>query len=411
MKHLITFGIDIVLLFCTAFCVIAEDTLPPYVGDGRTSAQVKTTEITTIGITPISVNEITVTPITTSTITSDTIKVTDLQQGLSGIAENIKVLNSLMIDKRNMLNDTTLHTPNNEGVKRWISIYQDQYAPVTKVTLPSGTRMIAEVRMPQNQEQAQILKENLDYRRAQGYNAVLVTFYGTEDVNDLTTLITYLKNYGFKVWFAFSGKEDLKESVFLDPDRYAIYLQSLAAVSDGFISHWRRTSSHLFIQDDAFMTYTAQWVRIGNPEIPILGEIYFGETAPISKKVDWVKQFKSYDPYYEYNNLVFRMVQGGSGYLISNFSTTNINVESVMKNLLGDIKEPKYILITGPSVYFLSSKRTSTTYEQDLQAMRKIEDRWMQAGCIGVIVTHGDGSDNTLVSDNMSQYPYKNIKK
>ena len=406
MKYLNIFGI----LFCMTFCIMAENALPPYVGDNR-SAQVTTSNTAMIEVAPISIDEITITPITTHTITSDTIEIPDLQKGLDGIAENIKVLNNLMIDKRNMLNDAALHTPDNTVVKRWISIYQNQYAPVTKVNLPSGIRMIAEVRMPQNQDQARILKENLDYRKAQGYNSILVTFYGTEEISDLTDLILYLKNYGFKVWFAFSGKEDLKESVFMDPDRYAIYLQSLAAVSDGFISHWRRTSSHLFIQDDAFMAYTAQWVRIGNPEIPILGEIYFGETASISQKVDWIKQFKSYDPYYEYNNLVIRMVQGGSGYLISNFSTTNINVEGVMKNLLGDVKEPKYILITGPSVYFLSSKKTSTTYEQDLQAIKKIEERWLQAGCTGVIVTHGDGSDTGAVSDNMSQYSYKNIKQ
>lgn len=404
MKHMFT-----ILLTTLIMGVFAEDTLPPYVGDTR--AKVATVAATTINVQPIAVDEISVDPITTSTITSDTIKIPDLQEGLDAIAENVKELNTLMIDKRNMLSDTTLHNPNNAGVKKWISIYQNSYAPVAKIPLPKGTRMIAEVRMPQNLEQAKILKENLDYRKAQGYNAVLVTFYGTEEIADLTALITYLKNDGFKVWFAFSGKEDLKESVFLDPDRYATYLQSLAAVSDGFLSHWRRTSSHLFVQDDAFMAYTAQWVRIGNPEIPILGEIYYGETAPIFQKVDWVKSFPSQDLYYDYNNLVIRMVQGGSGYLISNFSTQNINVEGVMKNLLGKIQEPKYILITGPSVYFLSSKRTSTTYEQDLATMKKIEDRWIQAGCIGVVVTHGDGSDTGVVSDNMSQYSYKNLKK
>lgn len=404
MKHMFT-----ILLTTLIMGVFAEDTLPPYVGDTR--AKVATVAVTTINVQPIAVDEISVDLITTSTITSDTIKIPDLQEGLDAIAANVKELNTLMIDKRNMLSDTTLHNPNNAGVKKWISIYQNSYAPVAKIPLPKGTRMIAEVRMPQNLEQAKILKENLDYRKAQGYNAVLVTFYGTEEIADLTALITYLKNDGFKVWFAFSGKEDLKESVFLDPDRYATYLQSLAAVSDGFLSHWRRTSSHLFVQDDAFMAYTAQWVRIGNPEIPILGEIYYGETAPIFQKVDWVKSFPSQDLYYDYNNLVIRMVQGGSGYLISNFSTQNINVEGVMKNLLGKIQEPKYILITGPSVYFLSSKRTSTTYEQDLATMKKIEDRWIQAGCIGVVVTHGDGSDTGVVSDNMSQYSYKNLKK
>ena len=405
LKHILT-----VLLMTLFIGVIAEDSLPPYVGDGRTTA-VTTIASTTINIQPIAVDGIQIDPITITEITSDTIKIPDLQEGLDTIADNMKVLNNLMIDKRNMLSDTTLHNPSNTGVKKWISIYQNTYAPITKVPLPSGTRMIAEVRMPQNQEQAKILKENLDYRKSQGYNAILVTFYGTEEVADLTALITYLKNYGFKVWFAYTGKEDLKESVFIDPDKYATYLQSLAAVSDGFLSHWRRTSSHLFIQDDAFMMYTTQWVRIGNPEIPILGEIYYGETAPIFQKVDWVKSFPSQDLYYEYNNLVTRMVQGGSGYLISNFSTQNVNVEGVMKNLLGKIQEPKYILITGPSVYFLSSKKTSTTYEQDLKTMKKIEDRWMRAGCIGVIVTHGDGSDTDVVSDNMSQYSYKNIKK
>lgn len=415
---MIKFACYLILMTGIIFATFSNDTLPPYIGDGKTRTnlpEIRNQEeinitLPSLEIPSLNEDSLPLQGIGESGLSTNPLQIVSIQSNVDSIKNNFILLNKLIMDKRNMYNDNDFLNPENEIVEKWIKVYNEEYPEIEKIELPHGVRMIAEVRMPQSIQQSTILKENLEYRKTQGFNSVLLTFNGTESPEDLYDLAIYLKNFGFSVWFAFGGKEDLNEKVFIDPDKYAYYLYVLSTVCDGFISHWRRTSSHLFIQDDVFMEFSAYWVRTGNASIPILGEIYFGETADLETQVDWCEKYRI-NQRGGTVNLIWRLVDGGSGYLITNFSSGNINVEWVMTNILKKIEKPKYVLITGPNVYFLTVNLTNSDYEKDFKIIEQIEERWIKAGCIGTIVTHGDGSDTFSVTDNMSMYHYKQIKK
>lgn len=416
--YLIAILAVILAVFCFCSVIYAGEpfnNLPPYIGDGRKGPAVSKMEIKELVIPPLSVPELAIPELESpelkveeisffTPLPIDALQTGDIQAEVDK-TEMQRFLLRLLVDRRNAFDSKVLNL-NAEILSKWAAIYKEPVYPISYVEPPKGLRMIAEVRMPLNEIQAETLKDNLNYRHAQGFNAVLLTFNGSEELGDLVALAKYLKR-GFKVWFAFSGREDLREPVFIDPDAYALYLQTLASVCDGFLSHWRRTSSHLFIQDDAFMYYTALNVRAGNPEIPVLGEVYFGETAQLDTKTSWYKAG-------ERANLVIRMTAGGSGYVVTNFAAPGINVEGVLGGLLKPIEgAAKYVLISGPYPYFLTTNKHGTTYEEDLQGIRALEERWLAAGAWGSIVTHADGTDfgHGIVTDNMSAYSYKEIKK
>lgn len=416
----------ITALFCLCSVVSAADvepvftTLPPYVGDGRKAPPVSNMEIKELIIPKLEIPSLEIPqlqvpsleeakPLEIQQLDIPQLKIESIQDAIDkAYNRSNRALLKMILDQRSAL-DSKLYQLSEDDLKQWVNIYNDTIDSVYYVQPPKGLRMIAEVRMPQSEEQAKILQENLNYRHAQGFNAVLVTFSGSEDVNDLVDLVTYLKK-GFSVWFAFGGHEDLKEPVFMSPEKYGLYLQSLAYVSSGFLSHWRRTSSHLFIQDEAFMFYTALNVRAGNPNIPILGEVYFGETAPLNKTAEWYKTTGQLANHIKIH-LVIRMVKGGSGYVLTNFGYPNIDVDGVMHGLLKPVQDsPKYVLISGPYPYFLTTHKRNTSYEEDLQGIEDLEKSWTRAGVWGTIVTHADGTDSNGVSDNMSAYSYKSIK-
>lgn len=412
--------------FCT-FTSLGDGavTLPPYVGDARTTKTIvavadlksnKSEKENDLVIPELSIPTLTIPESPTiKTIDNYTpvaiseLKIEDMQGVIDSAAEKVKYIRNNFVDQRNVLQNNLFLTSDSVADK-WIQIYNFSYPTIGDGELPPGTKMIAEVRMPTSLEQAQTLYDNLAFRKKQGYNSVLLTFDGSEKVQDLCDLATYIKEFGFNVWFAFGGKEDIRETTFIDPDTYAEYLYNLATICDGFISHWRRTSSHLFLQDDAFMQYTAFWVRSGKMTIPILGEIYLGETYATSEKYDWIKPIRTNSNGLKVN-LVERLVGGGSGYLLVNFGTNNINAEWVMNVLLKSVDKPKYILINGPSVYYLTSGKTTSDHSKNLAEIEAIEQRWLKAGCIGVVVLHGDGSEGTYVSDNMSEYRLNNFNQ
>ena len=391
--------------------------LPPYVGDGRKAGRTGeergaagALRIPSLGILSLKVDKLMAETLETERIPVGKLDVPDLAPLTEDIRKAVKILDGLMLDKRNAFQSRELQFYSNKILQKWVEIYQNEWGPVARVELPAGVRMIAEVRMPQNERQAGILEENIRYRKMQKFNAVLMTFDGTEELDDLTALADWLREQNLRVWFAFGGREELNVPVFIDPERLARYIQALASHADGFLTQWRRTSSHLFIQDQPYMDYLACWARLGNPGIPVVGEAYFGETAEIGGSHDWVIPFGCNRDGIR-QNLLFRMAKGGSGYLVVNLSTANIDVESVMKTLLNQFPLPKYILITGPSVYFLTTHRTRNAYEQDLKAIDRIADRWLKAGCRGVIITHGDGHESGRITDNMSVMSHTEIKK
>jgi hypothetical protein len=57
----------------------------------------------------------------------------------------------------------------------------------------------------------------------------------------------------------------------MDVKKYTQILRESAPYISGYINSWRRTSVHLWKQDDAFMNYTNTILRQSNPNLPIVG--------------------------------------------------------------------------------------------------------------------------------------------
>ena len=393
----------------------------PYIGDGRTAPKaVEATplpSIDAITIDTISFEGIQLQQIADpEKVTVDEVKVDDFTQGFSEKFAKHAAFRKLVKDKRNVLHHADLMGLGESCIDKWISIYKDTYYAIDYIEPPKDLKMIAEMQMPKSAEQAKILAENLAYRKKQGFNAVLLVFHGNEQAYDLVDLVKAVKaEYQLNVWFAFGGQESLLDSqVFINPDKYSELLVKLAGVCDGFLANYRRTSSHLFIQDEAFMNYTADQLRIGNPNIPIIGELYFGQTAASDDNTLNNTKKRMWNPNraaHNWNTLIASKVENGSGYLIVNMTTYGYNPTGIMTRVLKDYPGPKYAMINGPSAYFLSLHKTSTTYNQDMIAILHLIQRWISAGAYGCVVTHGDGYGlNGQPTDNMSETHYSKLK-
>lgn len=434
----------ILFILCVGISACCADiVLPPYVGDGRilttskdvpsieqdvlklepasipytalqrqelpTSAAITHTAIATSSDIPAAdqiqtVQQLETQPIQLSDIVTDSIK-----DRLAIGAELVRNVRKKIIDQYSLSNDPSLFRENRDILEKWMDIYEQDWPCTTVGMIPTDVRMIAEVRLPRNKDQAVLLYDNLMLRKQEGYNAVLLTFAGTESSDYLMALALYLKDMGFNVWFAFGGPESIKAPVYIDPDQYMDYLLKLAAVCDGFISHWRRTSSHLLIQDQQFMDFTAAMIHSVNPAMPILGELFFGPTAMNAKRLDWVVQVPGSRLDGQVPQLIPRKATCAGGYVITNLSTANVNVKSVLSTLLAAFRGSNYVVITGPRIYYLTNGTSGTTYEEDRATIVALEQRWKAAGIAGTITLHGDGSEGT---DNMSLYKNpKYIKK
>lgn len=276
--------------------------------------------------------------------------------------------------------------------------------------------MVAEARVPETGAQYAILEENLSHYKSLGYNAILVAFNCSEELDALTGLITMIRAKGFSVWFTFAGETSkvdgithitATKSVFPDPVILKKYLSTLSPLCDGFIGMWKRTSAHFFIQDQPYMDYVARCVREGNPNIPVLGEIYFGSTADVPEG-DGIKRLASgANPV---NYLVPRKANNASGYLVVNLGYSNVNVNGVMRGLLGDQKnDQKLVLISGPNPLFISNKTPDITYAQLRQIYTGLEQRWLNAGARGIVLLHGEMSDGSAaekISNNIAVSKY-----
>jgi len=293
-------------------------------------------------------------------------------------------------DKRSLKHDKTL-TYDNKSFYKWIDIYK-QYENVSEIKFVKCPkfRMISEIVYPNGQYELEILSKNLEFYKSIGYDSVLLTFNGTENIYDLVNLVKYIKkNYQLGVWFTYSGEENLKHSIFIDPDMYKKCLQQLAVVCDGYINSWRRTSGHLLEQDEAFKNYTNTMLREANDKLPIIGELYFGETH----------KYQGVNRGYALNSSI-----NNSAIMVVNFGYFNVNIDFVIKNILKDkVGAGDYIgLVVGKSPYY-KEKDDKIDYSIYLNDKKQIEDRFIKAGCIGTITLQNDGKEHT---NNLSKYLY-----
>ena len=185
-------------------------------------------------------------------------------------------------------------------------------------------------------------------------------------------------------------------TAFKNPDELAENLRRFARISEGFILGWRKTSLHLFEQDPQFTNFILKNVRSGNPQIYILGEAYYGQTASSNHST---------------RNLQYNIPDNASGAAVIGLGYNGVAVEPVMNSLLKKIKDyPKVAMIIGDRPYYATNHYNGKNFIENFQIKMKLVGRWMKAGARGVMVSHGDGSDGNYSkdhTDNLGATPVK----
>lgn len=212
------------------------------------------------------------------------------------------------VDKRNIQYDKTMNL-NSAVLGEWLKIYEQykKITPIKYIPVNKPFRMISAVIPPKNTKQLDILTTNLKYYKSIGYDSVLVVFMSDNTVEDVVNTIKYIKQYcEMNVWLAYgAGDMQLSVSVWMDPQQYTEILTNAAPYLTGYINSWFRTSSHLWEQDLAFMNYTNTILRNANANLPIVGELYFGN----NHKNDTITDF----------GWITNLFPNASGVMIMNF--------------------------------------------------------------------------------------------
>lgn len=182
-------------------------------------------------------------------------------------------------DSRNIDFDPTLRSAYAAKWSAWSRIYQ-RYADWSgeRVELAAGPiRGAAEYRF----------NAAPDFRElaAAGYNTVVLLF--DERDGDRLGVIHAAHGAGLAVWIAYCPERETHETtVFPDPVRLGSTLRRLGAAADALLIGWRRTSVHLFRQDRAYSAFLIASARADHPGLPVIGEIYAGETSAGYSRAD-----------------------------------------------------------------------------------------------------------------------------
>jgi hypothetical protein len=322
------------------------------------------------------------------------VDVEDLQQ----YVEFRKLLEKTLTDKRNLMYDSTL-TFKNKNLLKWLAIYEryaeGEFGSIEKVLLKEF-RMITEVHPTYDGSALKILDENLAYYKAEGYDSVLVCFTAENQPIDVVHIIQYIKSkHKMKVFLTYTDKEDLKVSVFCDPVTYESILTACAPLIDGYLNAWRRTSAHLLKQDDAFMAFTNYVLRKYNSKLPIIGELYFGNT--------W--RFEGHKKFgFETNTFANQ-----SALNIVNFGYSNVDPSVLIKRFIKDYVKGQQIVATvvGDTAYYASSNKNGLSQAENMLKKHQIENDFISAGCIGVITYQDDAL--SIDTNNLCKTLYNKI--
>lgn len=273
-----------------------------------------------------------------------------------------------------------IHGGHIDAMKDWLEIYkafeaQPPAEPVY-VPLPQGVRMVSCFHLPQDDDRT--LRINLRFYRNQGYNAVLFVYDDIERPDDAIALIRNVKNeFGFQVYAAYgpAGEGASAPPTFLPPERYGKFLRTIAPEIDGFLLGWGRTSVHLFTQDPAYMHFVCSALRDGNPRLPILGEMYWGENYKVRKVGAY---------YFGFNTF-----KHASADVVQNRGHLAIDKPSVVRKLRNATKHEAVGVVIGPSTEWLA--KSKQTWKKALAAKQRIEKQFLAAGAAGTITCHADG--------------------
>lgn len=310
----------------------------------------------------------------------------------------IKSSKDLFKDQRSIFYDKSF-IKTNKIASDWIEIYK-QYkdkAPVQYVAIQKKFKMITEVRPLTTTDQLNILSRNLQYYKSQGYDSVLVAFDKDDTLTNTLNTILYIKKYfEMDVWLTYTGKEDLNVTVFMNKDKYQQILSSCAPHISGYINSWRRTSSHLFEQDTAFMNFTNYTLRSANSQLPIIGELYYGN----SHKFDEIDKV----------GFILNNFQNSSGIMIVNFGFNRIDFKYLFDVVLKPYLKnaPKIGCVVGQRPYYMTTYNNHLTYAENMKIKHSIENKFFEYGCIGTVTLSNDGRE--AETNNISVTPYDTLQ-
>ena len=325
--------------------------------------------------------------------------VTDPTERIPLVIELQRTLQALFRDKRNLAYDKSIGI-DSTAWKKWIEIYRkNEPYTIEYKTLPSGLRIICEVKCPQNAEQIETLDKNLEAYREAGYNAVLLTFDLTEQLSKLLDVVSFVRSKDMRVVFAYTGPERLEWSVFQDPDKLASFLRSLGAVSDAFLLGWRRTSLHLLIPDPQWINFLVKNARGFNRDLPVIGEAYLGQTAESNESERAV---------------TYNIPENVSAVLCFGIGYKGVAIGRALDLVFPRTKGlPRIGLAIGERPYFDTHNNTKKSMRENNAIKAQIERRFLAAGCIGTMTIRGDGSDgiyDKTLTENLC-LPYKEEEK
>ena len=302
----------------------------------------------------------------------------------------------LLNDKRSLEYDCELGKPDSGIWAKWAKIFIEpeilNYVPEFK-PLRHGLKVISELRCPRSSEEMSVLAVRLSEYRQKNFNAVLVCFDTTEDLSRLVAAVDYVRSTGMKVIIVYvGGKESLHEPVFRDPDKIAEFFTRLAPRAEAMLTgHWR-TSIHLYLPDKAYTNYIIKCARKANPEIGIIGQAYWGQTAETGPEI---KNFKT----------TVNMPENASAVLITGLGYPGAASRDMLRKVFPSVADHphKIAFVVGERAYFLSSHPTRRSRIFNELVKRQLERRLIKAGCQSTITFSADGSNRAPYSENLCQ--------
>lgn len=272
---------------------------------------------------------------------------------------------------------------NKKMLLRWQKIYNKTYDDIKFIPFKdlNKKKVIAEMRYSSDTIN---LKKELDYFKALEYNTILVVWDGT-NTNELYYQMQLVKDLGFDIWLAYSKKGSLRRSIFIDAEEYKYGLQLLSSISDAFIVGWRRTSLHLNWEKGKWLSYTMQQVRIGNPDIPIIGEVYFG--------------YEGHDD--NHFKFTYNIIKNCSALLVVNLGFDNSNIKGIINIIRKKSKMPLIGVVVGEKAYYMTKNFTNKTKKQNRAICDRIENRMKKNGFASTLTLTGDGSDSKKCSSDL----------
>ena len=369
--------------------------VPDVLTYGLPAAEVAGGEIRSVPAAPVSAKTASVPG---AVVPAETVSVPLIASG----AERIRQVQAMLreagriADRRNLRYDPDFGV-DSEAWKKWLAIYRkDEPYTLEPKVLPADLRIIAEAKCPADADQAVALGFNLDFYAEQGYNAVLLTFDTTEDIGRLLDTASMIRAHGLKIVCAYSGPEKLRWSVFRDPDLIEQYVSRVCAVSDAFLIGWRRTSCHLLTMDAPFRNHLLKAARKLNPEIAVIGEAFYGETASARRTV------------------AYNVPANASAVLLFGIGYRGVAIEPAMDGVFDKVKNmPRIGLAIGEKPYYDTLHNTGKTFAENLKIKQRIEKRFRSGGCVGTLTIRGDGSDgiyNSKYTENLT-LPYGKEEK